>query len=223
MRILLAALLLLGACSAEEAKEKAKAAYDASAAAAGKAADATSELAGKAADTAKGLASDAKEVAQFVASDAKDAASGAADAAKGAADAALGLAKDTASAADQTAALMAQKLAALTALREELGKIYKSGYDVDLLLEGVDPAAEKDFAAKLAAMPNLEVAGVTVGYEENSNLSLNGKTYTKSFRASWVYQGKKLSLAYYSSEQFDAKAFAALLEKAVPVVQGFVK
>lgn len=105
--------------------------------------------------------------------------------------------------------------------KSELDKVYKttSDYDLDISADGIDGEGMKAHEAKIAAMPNVKVGDLTVGYEESQERSLKGQTYAKHFRATWVHGGKKVGVGYYSKEELDAVAFAALLEKLVPAVQ----
>lgn len=105
--------------------------------------------------------------------------------------------------------------------KSELDKVYKttSDYDLELASDAVDDAGMKEHEAKIAAMPNVRVGDLTVGYEESQERSLRGQTYAKHFRATWVHGGKKVGVGYYSREELDAVAFAALLQKLVPAVQ----
>ena len=113
--------------------------------------------------------------------------------------------------------------AAATGLRikGELDKVYKttSDYDLDISADGVDDDGMKAHEARIAAMPNVKVGDLTVGYEESQERSLKGQTFARHFRATWVHGGKKVGVGYYSKEEIDAVAFAALLEKLVPAVQ----
>jgi hypothetical protein len=189
-------LLALGllACSQDELKQQANAAYQGSAEVAHKAASAAGEAAQAAADK---TASAANQLA-------------------------AALPQDPAQSVKDAASSVAKQLAGLDALRAEVAKVYSNEHDLDFLVEPIDSEAQRAFEAKLAAMPSLEVSGLKVGYEEQNTLSLHGKSYSSSFRASWLYQGQKISLAYYSQEKFDAKAFAALLERLVPVAQRYL-
>src|SRR5687768_1643899 len=53
--------------------------------------------------------------------------------------------------------------------KSELDKVYKttSDYDLDISADGVDDAGMKAHEAKIAAMPNVKVGDLTVGYEES--------------------------------------------------------
>jgi hypothetical protein len=103
----------------------------------------------------------------------------------------------------------------------EIDKIYKAttDYDIQLSAEGTDDAGMKDLEAKLAAMPHITVADVTIGYEQVTETTLNGKVYTRHFRATWFQQGQKVGVSFFTKEQLDVKAFGELLLKIVPIVQ----
>ena len=73
--------------------------------------------------------------------------------------------------------------------------------------------------ASIAAMPHATVNGVTVGYQEDASRSLRGASYSRHFRATWVWKGRKVAVSYYTREEIDGVAFAELLTKLVPVVQ----
>lgn len=110
------------------------------------------------------------------------------------------------------------------AAKVELDKAYKSEHDYDLAVEEPDAAKAAEHAKKLEAMPSVEVNGVKVGYEEDSSLSLKGKTYTKHFRATWKREdGKIIRISYFTKETIDLAAFAQLLQKIVPAVMLVIK
>lgn len=109
------------------------------------------------------------------------------------------------------------------AAKVELDKAYKSEHDYDLAVDDVGSAAAAAHAAKLEAMPSVDINGVRVGYEEDANLSLKGKTYKKHFRASWKRNDKIIRVSYFSKETIDAVAFTKLLAKIVPAVEMIIK
>jgi hypothetical protein len=113
--------------------------------------------------------------------------------------------------------------AAATALRVkgEIDKVYKAtgAYDVQISAEGADDAGMKAHQEKVAAMPHVSLGDITIGYEESGEKTLNGTTFSRHFRATWVQNGQKVGLSYYTKEQLDLQAFAKLLVKFVPVVQ----
>jgi|GEM_PF-5755880 len=103
------------------------------------------------------------------------------------------------------------------AAKAELDKVYKtqSSYDLDV----TTPAATASHAAKLAAMPHVTVGGLTVGYEEVSALSITGTSSSRHFRATWRRGDRDVIVGYQTQGAFDLAAFAALLQKLVPVVE----
>lgn len=107
------------------------------------------------------------------------------------------------------------------AVKRELDKVYKTSKDYDLVVsaEDADDAEMKRHEAAMAAMPHVAVGGVTVGCEEQSSRSLKGVSYSKHYRATWVRNGKKIGVSYYSKEEIDAAAFADLLQRLVPIVE----
>ncbi len=110
------------------------------------------------------------------------------------------------------------------AAKVELDKAYKSEHDYDLAIEEPDAAQAAEHARKLESMPAVEVSGVRVGYEEDSNLSLKGKTYSKHFRASYKREdGKIVRISYFSKETIDLAEFAKLLQKIIPAVMLVIK
>lgn len=105
--------------------------------------------------------------------------------------------------------------------KAEFDQVYQTDTDYDLVIAAEDANDEemKKHEAALASMPTITVNGVTVGYEEQTTYNLGGKTYTKHFRATWVRNGKKIGVSYYSMEKIDLVAFGQLLEKLVPIVE----
>lgn len=110
---------------------------------------------------------------------------------------------------------------AATSAKQELDKVYKTSKEYDLVVsaEGADDAEMKRHEAAMASMPHVAVGGVTVGYEEQSSRSLHGVSYSKHYRATWIRNGKKIGVSYYSKEEIDAVAFADLLQRLVPIVE----
>lgn len=108
-----------------------------------------------------------------------------------------------------------------TAAKRELDKVYKTSKDYDLVVsaEDADDAEMKRHEAAMAAMPHVNVGDLTVGYEEQSSRSLKGVSYSKHYRATWIRNGRKLGVSYYSKEEIDAAAFADLLRRLVPIVE----
>lgn len=109
------------------------------------------------------------------------------------------------------------------AAKVELDKAYKTDKAYDLAVDDVGSADAAAHAAKLEAMPSVEINGVRVGYEEDSNLSLRGTTYSKHFRASWKRGDKIVRVSFFTKETMDLVAFAELLKKLVPAVQMIIK
>jgi len=110
------------------------------------------------------------------------------------------------------------------AAKVELDKAYKSEHDYDLAIDEPDAAKAAEHAKQLETMPSVEVNGVRVGYEEDSSLSLKGKTYSKHFRASYKRQdGKIIRISYFTKETIDLVQFAKLLQKIIPAVMLVIK
>jgi hypothetical protein len=184
------------------------------------------------AEDAKAKAGEAQAALADAAGSVKENAGGAKAALEGAAAAATAKAGEVKTAAEglgeslvgaaSTALAAAEKV---KSIKLEIDKVYQSKTDYDLVVseEGVDDAAMKAHEAKISALPSVEVKGVKVAYEEVSGRSLNGVSYSRAFGASWVAGGKRYGVTYYSNETIDAKAFAALLEKLVPVVETYLK
>lgn len=103
--------------------------------------------------------------------------------------------------------------------KAELDKVYKSDKDYDLAVDTVGSKEAEQHAARLDKMPSVEVKGVRVGYEEDSQLSLRGTTYAKHFRASWKRGDQVVRVSFYTKETLDLVAFAKLLQKLVPAVE----
>ncbi len=162
----------------------------------------------------KEKASEAKVTATEVKDEVKDKAGGLLDRA-----AAL---KDKAEAVkDQATAKLFDAAAVALRVKGEFDKVYQAAgaYDVQISAEGADDAGMKAHQEKIAAMPHVSVGDLTIGYEEAAEKSLNGTSFTRHFRATWVQNGQKIGLSYYTQEQIDLEAFAKLLVKFVPVVQ----
>lgn len=126
--------------------------------------------------------------------------------------------------ADQVMAVKRQLTAATEAGRKvkaELDKVYKTSRDYDLLVAetgAADPDAAAH-AARLATMPHVTIGGAKVGYEEDATRSVRGVSYAKHFRASWQRGDDTVHVSYLSKEEYDLVAFAALLERLVPIVE----
>jgi hypothetical protein len=101
-------------------------------------------------------------------------------------------------------------------VKTELDKVYKTDrdYDLDITRAG----ASADHAARLAAMPHVTVGDVTVGYEASTTTSLHGVSYARHFRATWRRGDEDVIVSYATQEKLDPIAFAALVEKLVPIV-----
>lgn len=130
-------------------------------------------------------------------------------------------AKETAGKALDTAAIAYDKaLLVGKSAKAELDKVYKSNTDYALAVDEVGSDDAAKHAAQLDKMPSVEVKGVRVGYEEDSQLSLRGTTYAKHFRASWKRSDNKVvRVSFYTKETLDLVAFAQLLQKIVPAVE----
>ena len=199
MRTLVVALVLLAGCKDKEQSDKARdvvaQAKDKTAEMAGGAKDKLGEMAGKAVDTA----GEAADKAGDTAGKAADKAGEAVDKVGEAYDKALVLGRGA---------------------KAELDKVYKTDKDYALAVDDVASEDAGKHAERLDKMPSIEIKGVRVGYEEDSNLSLRGTTYSKHFRASWKRgDGKLVRVSFYTKEQLDLVAFAQLLQKLVPAVQ----
>ena len=109
------------------------------------------------------------------------------------------------------------------AAKVELDKAYKTDHAYDLAIDDVGSAEAAAHAARMAEMPSVDIKGVRVAYEEDSNLSLRGSSYSKHFRASWKRNDKIIRVSFYTKETIDAVAFAQLLAKIVPAVEFVVK
>ena len=162
-----------------------------------------------------------REQARDMASKAKDKTVEVAGTAKDKITDVAGKAVDKASETAETASAAFDKALVLgKGAKDELDKVYKTDKDYAL---AVDDAASEDaakHAERLDKMPSVEIKGLRVGYEEDSNLSLRGTTYSKHFRASWKRgDGKIVRVSFFTKEQLDLVAFAQLLHKIVPAVQ----
>ena len=98
-------------------------------------------------------------------------------------------------------------------VKSELDKVYRSDTEYDVT---IDDDAHAD---ALERMPHVTVGGTVVGYEESSSLSLNGTSYRKHFRASWRHDDRVIGVSYYTQQDMDLKAFVALLEWLIPIVE----
>jgi hypothetical protein len=103
--------------------------------------------------------------------------------------------------------------------KAELDKVYRTQHDYALAVDELGSQDAEQHAARLDAMPSIEVRGVRVGYEEDSELSLRGTTYSKHFRASWKRGDKIVRVSFYTKETLDLVAFAQLLQKLIPAVE----
>jgi len=122
-----------------------------------------------------------------------------------------------------TGDLLDQAIEKGKAAKVELDKAYKSDHAYDLAVDDVGSAEAAAEQARIDKMPSVDIKGVRVAYEEDSNLSLKGKTFTKHFRASWKHGEKIIRVSFYTQETIDAVAFAALLAKLFPAVQMIIK
>lgn len=120
---------------------------------------------------------------------------------------------------DVTGEVVDLALAKGKAAKTELDKAYRTEHTYDLAVDDLDSEAAAAHAARLDAMPSIEVKGIRVGYEEDAKLSLRGTTYTKHFRASWKRGDKLVRVSFYTQENLDLVAFAELLGKLVPAVE----
>jgi hypothetical protein len=109
------------------------------------------------------------------------------------------------------------------AAKAELDKAYKSESAYDLAVDDLSSAEAAAHQARMDKMPAVDVKGVRVAYEEDSNLSLRGTTYSKHFRASWKRNDKIVRVSFYTKETLDIVAFAALIQKIVPAVEMIIK
>jgi len=112
-------------------------------------------------------------------------------------------------------------LAAGRRVKAELDKVYKTDTDYELAVSRIDAddQAASAHAARLQAMPTVTIGAVTVGYVDESERSLRGVRYARHFRASWRRSDDLVWVSYFSREELDAAAFAALLQKLVPLVE----
>lgn len=102
-------------------------------------------------------------------------------------------------------------------VKTELDRVYKTSTDYDLTVTTTD--ADDSSAAALAAMPTITVGDLTVGYEASAGHSTTGVNRSRKFRARWRHGPRTVHVGYASSEELDAAAFAALLQKMVPIVE----
>jgi hypothetical protein len=102
-------------------------------------------------------------------------------------------------------------------VKSELDKVYRTDRDYDLAITRA--GASKDHAARLAAMPHVQVGDVTVGYEEETRRSFAGVSYARHFRATWRRGDEDVVVSYATQEHIDPVAFVALVEKLVPIVE----
>jgi hypothetical protein len=121
----------------------------------------------------------------------------------------------------QAAATIMDAAGVASRVKDEIQKVYKTAgdYDVQISAEPFPTDGMKDHEAKLAAMPNVKLGDLTVGYEEMGEKSLNGTTFQRHFRATWVQHGMKIGISYYTKEEIDLPAFGQLVLKLVPIVQ----
>lgn len=108
----------------------------------------------------------------------------------------------------------------VTQAKAELDQVYqsKSDYDLDITTQ----AATTEHAAKLAAMPHVVVGDLTVGYEEQSGLSVTGTSSMRHFRATWRRDDRDVIVGYQTESKLDLAAFAKLLQKLVPIVERLI-
>jgi hypothetical protein len=104
-----------------------------------------------------------------------------------------------------------------TQAKAELDKVYQSdsSYDLDVTTQ----AASSAHAAKLAAMPHVTVGDLTVGYEQESGLSVTGTSSKRHFRATWRRGDRDVIVGFQTASNLDLAAFAKLLQKLVPAVE----
>ncbi len=120
---------------------------------------------------------------------------------------------------EQAAARVTQLVGVATNVKRELDKVYKTTTRYDLAIsEDEGDAKVAAHQAALAKMNRVVVKDVTVGYEQRSDLTVNGTAYARHFRASWTTDGKVVGVSYYSQKEMDAEAFVRLLDKLVPIV-----
>lgn len=114
---------------------------------------------------------------------------------------------------------------ALSAVKEEISRVYKSATDYDVVIsaEGSDEEGIREHQARIEAMDHIQIGALTVGYEELSERSLGGTVFARHFRATWISHGQKIGLSYYSRQEIDAKAFIELLMRVVPVIESYIK
>ena len=106
-----------------------------------------------------------------------------------------------------------------TRAKTELDKVYKTDKDYELAVDTVGSKEAEQHATRLDKMSSVEVKGVRVGYEEDSQRSLRGMTYAKHFRASWKRGDQVVRVSFYTKETLDLVAFAKLLHELVPAVE----
>lgn len=109
------------------------------------------------------------------------------------------------------------------AAKVELDKAYKSDNEYDLAVDDIGSEQAAIHASRLEKMPSIEVNGVRVGYEEDSNLSLRGTTYAKHFRMSWKRGDKIVRVSFYSKQTIDIVELTKLIAKIVPAVEFVLK
>lgn len=124
---------------------------------------------------------------------------------------------------DKTVDLVDKAVEKGKAAKVELDKAYKTENAYDLAVDEVGSAEAAAHQARMDKMPAVDVKGVRVAYEEDSNLSLRGTTYSKHFRASWKRNDKIIRVSFYTKETLDVVAFAELVHKLVPAVEMIIK
>ncbi|MCI0464305.1 MAG: hypothetical protein L0Z62_45810 [Gemmataceae bacterium] len=104
-------------------------------------------------------------------------------------------------------------------VKRELDKVYKTTTEYDLVIsEETGDAKLKAHQARLLKMDRVEVQGLTVGYEQREDLTCNGTTFARHFRATWVMGDRVVGVSYFSQREINAAAFVQLLERMVPIV-----
>jgi hypothetical protein len=140
--------------------------------------------------------------------------SGCGDARDGARDKAAEVASQAQEQVGRAATELRGAIALGRKVKAEIDKVYKTDTDYDLTV-----TADAEHDAALDRLPHVTIDGVTVGYEETSSRSLDGVAYAKHFRATWRRGDRTINVSYYSRKEVDAKAFVAVLERLVPIVE----
>lgn len=113
--------------------------------------------------------------------------------------------------------LSREALATGKRVKAELDKVHRTSFDYDLSVDASREAAATH-EATLANMPKVTVGTTTVGYEQDTKVSLLGTKYRRHFRATWRAQdGRTVRLSLFTQEELDLVAFANLLQKIVPL------